>query len=72
LPISIFIAFPCLASSIQGEVISVFDGDTIEVLHNHRAERIRLKGIDGPETSRTFEILVSIEFVGGNTTPQLV
>jgi len=30
-------------------VVSVLDGDTIEVLHNNRAERIRLNGIDCPE-----------------------
>jgi len=29
-------------------VVSVQDGDTIEVLHNTRAERIRLNGIDCP------------------------
>ena len=30
-------------------MISILDGDTIEVLHNNRAERIRLSGIDCPE-----------------------
>ena len=34
-----------LASDFTASVISVLDGDTIEVLHNHRAERIRLSGI---------------------------
>ena len=28
-----------------GPVVSVLNGDTIEVLHNNRAERIRLSGI---------------------------
>ena len=32
-----------------GSVVSVLDSDTIEVLHNGRAERIRLSGIDCPE-----------------------
>lgn len=32
----------------SGPVVSVLDGDTIDVLHNHRAERIRLDGIDCP------------------------
>jgi len=27
----------------------MLDGDTLEVLHNHRPERIRLSGIDCPE-----------------------
>ena len=60
------------AADFSGPVVSVLDGDTLEVLHDHHPERIRLSGIDCPEKSRRFEILVSIEFVGGNTTPQLV
>lgn len=37
-----------------GPVVSVLDGDTIEVLHNTNPERIRLSGIDCPEKSRAF------------------
>ena len=37
-----------LASDFTGAVVSVLDGDTLEVLHNTRAERIRLSGIDCP------------------------
>ena len=36
-------------SEYQGEVVRVLDGDTIEVLHSNRPERIRLSGIDGQE-----------------------
>src|SRR5262249_23298219 len=32
-----------------GPVVSVLDGDTIEVLHNTHPERVRLSGIDYPE-----------------------
>ena len=32
-----------------GQVVRALDGDTIEVLLNHRPERIRLSGIDCPE-----------------------
>jgi endonuclease YncB( thermonuclease family) len=35
-------------------VVSVLDGDTIEVLHNTRAERIRLSGIDCPEKGQAY------------------
>ena len=35
----------CFAD-FTGPVVSVLDGDTIEVLHNTRPERIRLSGID--------------------------
>ena len=38
------------AVNFTGSVVSVLDGDTIEVLHNNRAERIRLSGIDCPES----------------------
>ena len=41
-------AGPSLAD-FSGPVISVFDGDTLEVLHNQHPERIRLSGIDCPE-----------------------
>jgi len=33
----------------MGKVFSILDGDTLEVLHNDRPERIRLSGIDCPE-----------------------
>lgn len=37
-----------------GPVVSVLDGDTIEVLHNTHPERIRLSGIDCPEKGQAF------------------
>ena len=37
------------AFDFTGPVVSVLDGDTIEVLHNNYAERIRLNAIDCPE-----------------------
>ena len=37
-----------------GPVVSVLDGDTIEVLNGHHAERIRLSGIDCPEKGQAF------------------
>jgi len=45
--------YVCFAD-FSGPVISVLDGDTIEVLHNHRAERIRLSGIDCPEKGQAY------------------
>lgn len=39
-----FIGQPCLAADYTGRVIGVIDGDTIEVLNGHYAERIRLSG----------------------------
>ena len=40
---------PLALSDFIGPVVSVLDGDTIEVLHNGKADRIRLSGIDCPE-----------------------
>ncbi len=44
---------PVLAD-FSGPVVSVLDGDTIEVLHNQRPARIRLNGIDCPEKGQAY------------------
>ena len=43
-----------LAADFTGPVVSVLDGDTIEVLNGHHADRIRLNGIDCPEKGQAF------------------
>jgi micrococcal nuclease len=43
-----------LAETFSSPVTSVLDGDTIEVVHNTRAERIRLSGIDCPEKGQAY------------------
>ena len=42
------------AADFSGSVVSVLDGDTIEVLHNQHPERIRLSGIDCPEKAQAY------------------
>ena len=42
------------AADFTGPVVSILDGDTIEVLHNTRPERVRLSGIDCPEKGQAF------------------
>lgn len=37
------------ATTFTGKVIKVLDGDTIDILHNNKPERIRFNGIDAPE-----------------------
>lgn len=37
-----------------GKVVGITDGDTIKVLHEGKAERIRLSGIDCPEKKQSF------------------
>ena len=42
------------AADFSGKVVGVLDGDTIEVLHQGKPERIRLNGIDCPEKGQAF------------------
>lgn len=42
------------AALFTSPVVRVLEGDTIEVLHNNHAERIRLNGIDCPEKGQAF------------------
>ena len=42
------------AFAFTGEVVGILDGDTIEVLHNGKAQRVRLHGIDCPEKGQPF------------------
>ena len=45
----------CLAhGQFTGEVVAVSDGDTISVMQNGRAVRVRLDGIDCPEQAQDF------------------
>jgi len=50
---STFFILPAFAD-FSGPAISILDGDTIEVLHNNRPERIRLNGIDCPEKGQAY------------------
>jgi endonuclease YncB( thermonuclease family) len=50
----IILANSAFAADLSGSVVSVLDGDTIEVLHNTRAERVRLNGIDCPEKGQAY------------------
>jgi endonuclease YncB( thermonuclease family) len=42
------------AQTLKGKVISIKDGDTIELLVNNKPVRIRLHGIDCPEKKQPF------------------
>lgn len=44
----------CAADTFTGTCVSVRDGDTIEVMRNGRAVRVRLWGIDCPEQGQAF------------------
>ncbi len=49
-----FIQANTVYADFSRPAVSILYGDTIEVLHNHRAERIRLNGIDCPEKGQAF------------------
>ncbi|MCK5351140.1 thermonuclease family protein [bacterium] len=42
------------AEDFTGQVVGVIDGDTIEVMHLGKAERVRLHGVDCPEMGQPF------------------
>ena len=42
------------AASFSGRVVGITDGDTIRTLHDGREERVRLSGIDCPESRQAF------------------
>ena len=47
-------SYSLAAADFSGPVVSVLDGDTLEVLHNSHPERIRLSGIDCPEKGQAY------------------
>ena len=53
---SILLAVPAVAqdTTFCGKTVGVSDGDTIKVMHNGCAEKIRLNGIDCPEMKQAF------------------
>src|SRR5437667_1417582 len=51
----IVVLLPAVATAdFSGRVVGITDGDTIKVLHNGRAEKIRLHGIDCPEKGQPY------------------
>jgi len=51
---AIFFSAVINAAQLQGKVIRVLDGDTIEVLHDNESVRIRLANIDAPERMQPY------------------
>lgn len=52
--LSLLVPELAIAADFAGKVVSVLDGDMIEVFHNSIPERVRLNGIDCPEKSQPF------------------
>ena len=53
--LSSFLPAEPLRADFSGPVVSVLDGDTIEVLHNQHPELISLSGIDCPEKGQAYQ-----------------
>jgi endonuclease YncB( thermonuclease family) len=68
----VFLSAGLRAEHFQGKVVSVKDGDTIDVMHDGRVERVRLAGIDCPEPGQPFatkaELLTSQLAFGKDVT----
>ena len=52
--LTVLLVLPAFAEEFSGQVIGVIDGDTIDMLHNGKAKRIRLNGIDCPEKGQAY------------------
>ena len=52
--LTLYFTGSALAGIVTGNVTGVLDGDTIEVLNGHHADRIRLSGIDCPENGQAY------------------
>lgn len=50
----LLLGLPLCAWAYSGKVVGVLDGDTIEVMHRGKVERVRLQGIDCPEKGQAF------------------
>ncbi len=48
------ILVPYVHADFSGQVVSVLDADTIEVLHNTHSEHVRLSGIECPENGQDY------------------
>jgi endonuclease YncB( thermonuclease family) len=42
------------AEDFSGQVVGIIEGDTIEVMHLGKAERVRLQGVDCPKMGQPF------------------
>lgn len=50
----LFAASPKVVEEFNGKVVGVTDGDTITVLVNKQSIKVRLEGIDAPESGQSF------------------
>ena len=52
--IAALLATPAIADEFTGEVVGITDGDTISVMRDGAAVKVRLEAIDAPEKGQPF------------------
>jgi endonuclease YncB( thermonuclease family) len=73
------------ADQFSGKVVAITDGDTIKVMHQGQAVKVRLYGVDSPEkrqpfgkrakqftASLAFEKMVTVEVKGRDTYDRII
>lgn len=50
----LLLSLPLFGAEFTGKVVAVEDGDTIDVLHDGRPEKLRFNGIDCPELGQEY------------------
>lgn len=50
----LLLSSPCFGAEFIAKVVGVIAGDTLDILHNRHAERIRFNGIDCPEKGQAY------------------
>lgn len=61
------------SKEVQGSIIKVYDGDTLTILHNGEKFKVRLYGIDTPESNQSYgkeatSHLLTLCPIGSNAT----
>lgn len=61
------------SKEVQGNIIKVYDGDTLTILHNGEKFKVRLYGIDAPESNQSYgkeatSHLLTLCPIGSNAT----
>ena len=64
-----FAAPPEVIDQFSGKVIGITDGDTIKVLINKETVKVRLEGIDAPESRQSFGWAPCSAWVGPRWAP---
>ncbi len=68
-----FLVFLPFADTVTGKVVKITDGDTLYVLDaNYKEHKIRLAGIDAPETKQAYGLVCRTCLGQQNEPPTLV